>query len=42
MRKTFYPWFSFHISVDFVENELWTKFFDVFDHFSAVYEVTKF
>ena len=36
-HKTFYPWFSFHIFVKFMENELSIKFYGVFHHFSGNY-----
>ena len=33
---------SFHIFINFMENELSTKLNSVFDHFSRTYKVTKF
>ena len=33
MRKTFHQWLPFHIFVNFVENKLSTKFYDIFNQF---------
>ena len=39
--KHFNPGFLFIFSVNFLENEISTKFYGVFDYFSGTYEATK-
>ena len=42
MYKTFHPWFSLRVFVNFMEKNLFTYFCDCFDFFSWTYEVAKF
>ena len=42
MHKAVYLWFSLHIFLNFMEKELFRKFYGVFDHLSRTYEATRF
>ena len=42
IHRTFHPWLSFHVFVNFMKNEFSKKLYCVYDHFTGTYRDAKF